>query len=183
MDCISHVYNIHNTNGLCVSTRRYYFEKYGITWYYSLQLPKNDGDAYVWIFVIGYKQYLPGYYMVLGCVQSASLKDHTRYLGGRKRLPLRPPTEPTREDTIFSVSAEERMNLGDNVDNRWQESLRALGYSERSGSNPEVGPRHKGAPEDGQGTAGRGGGGGGRGTVGFGPPYSPGGLSPDQGMV
>ena len=58
------------------------------------------------------------HYIVMGCLHRSSLKEHTRYLGGRKRLPLRPPTEPTREDTIFSVSAEERMNLGDNVDNR-----------------------------------------------------------------
>ena len=40
--------------------------------------------------------------MVLGCLHSASLKDHTRYLGGRKKIPLHPPTEPTMEDTIFA---------------------------------------------------------------------------------
>ena len=43
------------------------------------------------------------YYMVLGCLISASLREHVRYLGGRKRLPLRPPTEPTREDRIFAA--------------------------------------------------------------------------------
>ena len=43
------------------------------------------------------------HYMVLGCLHSASLKEHARYLRGRKRPPLRPPTEPTREDTIFSA--------------------------------------------------------------------------------
>ena len=42
------------------------------------------------------------HYMVLGCLHSASLKDHTRYLGGRKKIPLHPPTEPTMEDTIFA---------------------------------------------------------------------------------
>ena len=41
--------------------------------------------------------------MVLGYLHSASLKDHSRYLGGRKKLPLHPPTEPTREDTIFAA--------------------------------------------------------------------------------
>ena len=41
-------------------------------------------------------------YMVRGCLHSASLSEHARYLGGRKRLPLRPPNEPTREDTIFA---------------------------------------------------------------------------------
>ena len=43
------------------------------------------------------------HYMVLGCLHSAYLREHVRYLGGRKRLPLRPPTEPTREDTIFAA--------------------------------------------------------------------------------
>ena len=42
------------------------------------------------------------HYMVLGCLHSASLKEHARYLGGRKRLSLCPPTELTREDTIIA---------------------------------------------------------------------------------
>ena len=42
------------------------------------------------------------HYMVLGCLHSASLREHTRYLGGRKRLPLCPPTALTREDRIFA---------------------------------------------------------------------------------
>ena len=42
-------------------------------------------------------------YMFLGCLYSAPLREHTRYLGGRKRLPLRPPTAPTREDGIFAA--------------------------------------------------------------------------------
>ena len=37
------------------------------------------------------------HYIVLGCLHSASLREHARYFGGRKRLPLRPPTKPTRE--------------------------------------------------------------------------------------
>ena len=36
-------------------------------------------------------------------MHSASLKEHTQYLGEGKKLPLRPPTEPTREDTIFET--------------------------------------------------------------------------------
>ena len=36
-------------------------------------------------------------------IRSASLREHSRYLGGRKRLPLRPPTNPTREDGIFAA--------------------------------------------------------------------------------
>ena len=41
--------------------------------------------------------------MALVCLHSASLKEHARYLRGRKRLPLGPPTEPTREDRIFAA--------------------------------------------------------------------------------
>ena len=43
------------------------------------------------------------HYMVLGCLHSASLKEHTIYLGGRNNLPLFLLTEPTREDTIFAA--------------------------------------------------------------------------------
>ena len=43
------------------------------------------------------------HYLVLGCLYSASLKEQTRYLRGRKKLPLRPPTTPTREDKIFAA--------------------------------------------------------------------------------
>ena len=43
------------------------------------------------------------HYLVLICLHSASLTDHTRYLGGRKKLPLRPPKAPTREDKIFAA--------------------------------------------------------------------------------
>ena len=32
------------------------------------------------------------HYMVLGCLQIASLTEHNRYLGGRKKLLLKPPT-------------------------------------------------------------------------------------------
>ena len=53
----------------------------------SIQDPRHNSD----------------HYMVLGFLHSASLTEHTRYLGGRKKLPLRPPTEPTREDKIFAA--------------------------------------------------------------------------------
>ena len=43
------------------------------------------------------------HYMVLGCLHSAPLREHARYLGGRKRPPLRPLTAPTREDRIFAA--------------------------------------------------------------------------------
>ena len=41
--------------------------------------------------------------MFLGCLHSTSLREHARYLGGLKRLPLHPPTAPTREDGIFAA--------------------------------------------------------------------------------
>ena len=41
--------------------------------------------------------------MVIGCLHSASLRNHARYLEGRKHLPLRPPITPTREDRIFAA--------------------------------------------------------------------------------
>ena len=43
------------------------------------------------------------HYMVLGCLPSASLTENKQYLGGRKKLPLKPPTEPTREDGVFAA--------------------------------------------------------------------------------
>ena len=43
------------------------------------------------------------HYMVLGCLNIASLRDHARYLGGSKHPPLLPPTKPTREDRIFAA--------------------------------------------------------------------------------
>ena len=43
------------------------------------------------------------HYMVLGCRYSASLREHARYLRGRKHLLLQPPTQPTREDKIFAT--------------------------------------------------------------------------------
>ena len=43
------------------------------------------------------------HYMVLCCLPSASLKGHKRYLGGRKRWPVRPPSKPTRVDLLFAA--------------------------------------------------------------------------------
>ena len=40
--------------------------------------------------------------MVLVCLHSAPLREHVRYLGGSKHLPLRPLTAPEREDRIFT---------------------------------------------------------------------------------
>ena len=43
------------------------------------------------------------HYMVFGCLPSAPLSATKRYLGGRKRWPVRPPTEPSRMDTLFAA--------------------------------------------------------------------------------
>ena len=43
------------------------------------------------------------HYMVLGFLPSTSLTEHKRYLGGRKRWPMRPPKKPTREDKAFAA--------------------------------------------------------------------------------
>ena len=41
------------------------------------------------------------HYMVLGCLPSAPLTKTKRYLGGRKRWPVRPPVKPTKTDELF----------------------------------------------------------------------------------
>ena len=43
------------------------------------------------------------HYMVLGCLCSAPEREHAKYLSGRKKLPLRPPADPKREDGIFEA--------------------------------------------------------------------------------
>ena len=42
------------------------------------------------------------HYLVLGCLHSANLREHTKYLGWRMRLPLRTPTTLTREDRLMA---------------------------------------------------------------------------------
>ena len=43
------------------------------------------------------------HFMVVGCLRSAPAREHAKYLTGRRKLPLQPPTEPTREDGIFAA--------------------------------------------------------------------------------
>ena len=43
------------------------------------------------------------HFMVVGCLRSAPEREHTRYIVGRRKLPLRPPTKPTREEGIFAA--------------------------------------------------------------------------------
>ena len=56
-------------------------------WNVSVQDPRHNTD----------------HYMVLGCLRSAPEREHAKYLSGRKKLPLRPLAEPTREDGIFAA--------------------------------------------------------------------------------
>ena len=56
-------------------------------WNVSVQDPRHNTD----------------HYMVLGCLHSAPKREHARYLSGRKKLSLRPPAKPTREDSIFAA--------------------------------------------------------------------------------
>ena len=43
------------------------------------------------------------HFMVVGCLRSALAREHAKYLTGRKKLLLQPPTKPTREDGIFAA--------------------------------------------------------------------------------
>ena len=42
------------------------------------------------------------HYLVLGCLHSTPLSEHSKYFGRRKRLPLQPLTNLTREDGLFA---------------------------------------------------------------------------------
>ena len=56
-------------------------------WNVSFQDPQHNTD----------------HFMVLGCLRSDPAREHAKYLTVRKKLPLQPPTEPTREDVIFAA--------------------------------------------------------------------------------
>ena len=43
------------------------------------------------------------HYLVLGCLCSAPLRDHTKFLGRRTRIPLQHLTTLTREDGLFAA--------------------------------------------------------------------------------
>ena len=48
-------------------------------------------------------QHNSNHFIGVGCLRSAPVREHAKYLTGRKKLPLQPPTEPTREDGIFAA--------------------------------------------------------------------------------
>ena len=56
-------------------------------WNVSVREPRHNTDHYI----------------VLGCLRSAPEREHVKYLTGLKKLPLRPPSKPTREDSIFAA--------------------------------------------------------------------------------
>ena len=43
------------------------------------------------------------HFMVVGCLCSAPEQEHARYIRGTRKMPFRPPAEPTREDGIFEA--------------------------------------------------------------------------------
>ena len=52
-----------------------------------------------------------GHYMILGCLCSATLREHYQYLKQRMRLPSHPPDMPTGEDCIFAELRQEAPKL------------------------------------------------------------------------
>ena len=56
-----------------------------------------------WNVSVRYPRHNSDHYMVLGCLRSSPLREHSKYLGGRKRPPLQPLTTPTWEDGIFKA--------------------------------------------------------------------------------
>ena len=43
------------------------------------------------------------HFMVVGHLRSATARDHARYIKGRRKIPLKPLSEPTREDELFGA--------------------------------------------------------------------------------
>ena len=39
--------------------------------------------------------------MVMGLLRGGTVREHIRYIAGRRRIPLKPPKRPTREDSLF----------------------------------------------------------------------------------
>ena len=55
--------------------------------------PRLFWDVYVWD-----PRNNLDHYLIFGCIRGAPLREHSVYLGRRKRLPLQPSATPTRED-------------------------------------------------------------------------------------
>ena len=61
------------------------------------------------------------HFMVVGCLHSAPEQEHARYIRGRRKMLIRPLTEPTREDGIFAAlrRAVPKPNARDRHKNAW----------------------------------------------------------------
>ena len=100
------------------------------------------------------------HYMVVGHLRRATKQDHARYIKGRRKMLLKPPTEPTREDELFEAlrravtkpHKRERHKDAWISEETWRlsdESLREKG-DESESEDSETGPSHTGKPEGGQ---------------------------------
>ena len=123
------------------------------------------------------------------------MKKHMRYLRGRNKTPLHPPTYPTREDTIFAAlrrfvpktqAREARKNewisvatwrlVNDRVSARrdpekYQTLIRRLGHAKKASMTTD---RRERAEEEGAEV---------EALVWGGPPFTPGGMAPYKGVV
>ena len=39
--------------------------------------------------------------LVMGLLRGGTVREHVRYIAGRRRIPLKPPKQPTRGDSLF----------------------------------------------------------------------------------
>ena len=46
-------------------------------------------------------RYNSDHYMLVGLLRGGTVREHIRYIAGRRRISLTSPKRPTREDTIF----------------------------------------------------------------------------------
>ena len=79
----------HGTGGAVVRSRTYYILGTDRRLFFNVSVrdPRHNTD----------------HYMVLGYLRSAPKREHIKYLTGSKQLPLRPLSDPTRENSIFAT--------------------------------------------------------------------------------
>ena len=101
------------------------------------------------------------HFMVMGCMRGASLREHSRYLRQRTRLPLRPPGRQarTQADKTFTElwsagGVPQLVDCRGDVEARQRESLREGGTREVPGEVATAGKGDLGSTEGGQATAG-----------------------------
>ena len=63
----------------------------------------RDGRTWIIFRAVRDPRHNSDHYLVLGCLCGAPLREHTEYLGRRKRLPLRPPPTSTRDGGLFAA--------------------------------------------------------------------------------